>query len=119
MGEGTETALLDKGRLDEEFAKRALAAAEAASPRHRIRAGLEALVGLAETDPAAARSALHALRADHSRQSRLEAWLGGDPARATFGLGAAIQLATAELAADDPDLARIEPDLLRWLEGEW
>jgi hypothetical protein len=119
MRESTETALLEKGRLDEEFVKRATAAAEAARPRHRVRAGLAALIDMAETDFAAARSALHALRADHSRLGRLEAWLGGDPARVTFALGAAIQLATAELAADDPDLARIEPDLLRWLEGNW
>lgn len=119
MGEGTRTALLFEGQLDEEFVKTAIAAAEAARPRQRIRAGLAALIEMAETDPAAARSALHALRADHSRQSRIEAWLGGNPARATFGLGAAIQLATAELAGDEPDLAGVEPDLLHWLEGEW
>jgi hypothetical protein len=119
MGEGTRTALLDEGRLEEEFVKTAIAAAEAARPRHRIRAGLAALIGMAETDPAAARPALRVLRADHSRRRRLEAWLGGDPDRATFGLGAAIQLATAELACDEPDLAGIEPDLLRWLEGSW
>lgn len=119
MREGTETALLDKGRNDEEFVKRASAATAAARPRQRIRAGLAALIEMAETDPAAARSALHRLRTDHPRQSRLEAWLGGDPERATFGLGAAIQLATAELADDEPDLGAIEPDLLRWLEGKW
>lgn len=119
MRESTETALLEKGLTDEEFAKRAIAAAEAARPRHRVRAGLAALIETAETDFAAARSALHALRADHSRQTRLEAWLGGDPDRTTFALGAAIQLATAELAADDPNLPSIEPDLLRWLEGDW
>ncbi len=119
MGEGTRTALLDEGRLEEEFVKGAMAAAEAARPRHRIRAGLAALIDMAETDPAAARSALHALRADHPRQCRLEAWLGGDQGRATFALGAAIQLATTELATDQPDLAKIEPDLLHWLEGEW
>lgn len=119
MKESTETALLDKGRLDDEFTSRAIAAAEAARPRHRIQAGLATLIGMAETDPAAARSALHALRADQLRQSRLEAWLGGDPDRATFGLGAAIQLATTELANDAPDLAGIEPELLRWLEGDW
>lgn len=119
MGEGTDTALLDKGRLDEEFAKRAIAAAEAARPRHRVRAGLEAVIGMAETDPGAARSALHNLRGDHTRKGKLEAWLDGDPDRATFALGAAIQLATAELAADRPNLAKIEPDLLRWLEGKW
>jgi hypothetical protein len=119
MREGTRTALLDEGWTEEEFVKRAIAAAEAARPRHRVRAGLEALIAMAETDPAAARSALRALRADHSRQSRLEAWLGGEPARATFGLGAAIQLATTELAGGDPDLTKLEPDLLRWLEGKW
>jgi len=119
MTEGTETALLDKGRPDKAFAERATAATAAARPRQRIRAGLAALIEMAERDPAAARSALHHLRADHLRQSRLEAWLGGDPDRATFGLGAAIRLATAELATDQPDLAKIEPDLLRWLEGKW
>jgi hypothetical protein len=117
MGKSTETALLDDGRLDEEFTERAIAAAEAARPRHRVKAGLAALIGMAETDPAAARSALRSLRADHARQGRLEAWLGGDPTRATFNLGAAIQLATTELAGDEPDLASIEPDLLYWLEG--
>lgn len=119
MREGTETALLDKGRLDEEFTRRAIAAAEAARPRHRVKAGLATLIGMAESDPAAARSSLHALRTDHLRQNRLEVWLGGDPDRATFGLGAAIQLATTELASATPDLAKIKPDLLCWLEGKW
>jgi hypothetical protein len=119
MREGTKTALLEEGQLDEEFAKRAIAAASAASPRNPLRAGLEALIELAETDHVAARSALRELRTDHLRLAALEAWLGGDPARATFALGAAIQLAAAELSADEPDLAGIEPDLLRWLEGNW
>jgi len=119
MGESTRTALPDEGRLEEEFVKGATAATAAARPRQRIRAGLAALIETAETDPAAARSALHNLRIDHARQGKLEAWLGGDPDRATFALGAAIQLATAELAADEPNLAKIEPDLLRWLEGKW
>lgn len=119
MREGTRTALLDKGRLDEEFVKRAIAAVEEASPRHRVKAGLEAVIALAETDLAAARSALHRFRTDHLRRSRLENWLGGDPDRATFALGAAIQLASAELSTDEPDLAKIEPELLRWLEGDW
>jgi hypothetical protein len=119
MREGTKTALLVEGRLDEVFVKRASAAAAEASPECRVRAGLEALIGTAETDPAAARSALHELRADHLRLGRLEAWLGGDPDRATFGLGAAIQIADTELALAAPDLDRLVPDLLRWLEGEW
>ncbi len=119
MREGTRTVLLNKGRLDEEFVKRAIAAASDASPRDRLRAGLEALIDMAEADLAAARSALHELRTDHLRQAQLEAWLGGDPDRATFALGAAIQLAGAELSADEPNLAAIEPDLLHWLEGNW
>lgn len=119
MREGTRTALLVEGRLDEVFVKRATAAVEEAPPEQRVRAGLVALIEVAETDPAAARSALRELRTDHLRLGQLEAWLGGDPDRATFALGAAIQLADAELEAPDPDLVGIEPDLLRWLEGDW
>jgi hypothetical protein len=119
MREGTRTALLVEGQLDEGIVKRAIAAVEEASPEHRVRVGLEAVIAEAETDPAAARSALRELRTDHLRLSRLEAWLGGDPDRATFGLGAAIQLAAAELASDTPDLDRLAPELLRWLEGDW
>lgn len=119
MREGTRTALLEKGLFDEETVKRAIAATDGASPKDRVRAGLGALIDLAETDPATARSALHKLRADHHRLSQIEAWLGGDPDRATFGLGAAIQLADAELASPTPDLEKLEPDLLRWLEGKW
>lgn len=119
MREGTRTALLVKGRLDEVFVKRATAATEGASPEDRVRAGLAALIEVAETDPAAARLALRELRTDHLRLSRLEAWLGGDPDRATFGLGAAIQLADTELASATPDLDGLVPELLRWLEGNW
>jgi hypothetical protein len=119
MREGTRTALLAEAPLDDGLIKRATAAAEEASPEHRVRAGLEAVIETAETDPATARSALRELRADHLRLSQLEAWLGGDPDRATFGLGAAIQLADAELASPAPDLDRLMPELLRWLEGDW
>lgn len=119
MREGTRTALLEEGQADEEFVKRASAAADGAPPDNRVRAGLEALIAMAEIDPAAARSALRKLRADHLRLGRLEAWLGGDPDRATFGLGAAIRLAEAELASASPDLGDAVPELLRWLEGDW
>lgn len=119
MREGTRTALLNKGRLDEETVKRAIAAAEEAPPDDRVRAGLEVLIVLAETDPTAARSALRELRADHLSLAQIEAWLGGDPDRATFGLGAAIQLANTELASPTPDLERLAPELLSWLEGNW
>lgn len=119
MRESTKTALLDKGRLGEGIVKRAEVATEGAPPESRVRAGLEVLIGMAETDPAAARSALLEFRTDHLRQGRLEAWLGGDPDRATFGLGAAIQLVEAELASDTPDLEALAPELVRWLEGDW
>lgn len=119
MREGTRTALLEEGWLDEGFVKRAIAAVEEAPPGNRVQAGLEALIALAETDPAAARSALREFRTDHLRLSQLETWLGGDSNRVTFGLGAAIQIADAELSTADPDLAKIEPELLRWLEGDW
>jgi hypothetical protein len=119
MREGTRTALLEKGQLDEGIVKRAIVAIEGAPPGERVRAGLRAAIAEAETDPAAARSALHELRTDPHRLTALEAWLGGDPDRATFGLGAAIQLTAAELASEAPDLERIAPELLRWLEGDW
>lgn len=119
MTEGTKTALLAEEPLDEGFVKRATVAVEGAPPERRVRAGLEALIALAETDLAVARSALRAFRADHLRLSQVEAWLGGDPDRATFSLGAAIQLADAELASPAPDLERLAPELLGWLEGEW
>lgn len=118
MSEGTKTALPPKGRLDKQIARRAIAVAEDAPPEDRVRAGLEAMIEMAEIDPAAARLALHELRSDHRRLGRLEAWIGGDPDRTTFGLGAAIQLVDAELASPTPDLSERIPELLRWLEGD-
>jgi hypothetical protein len=117
--EGTRSALLVEGRLDEEIVKRATAAVERAAPGERARAGLQAAIDVAETDPVATRSALLELRGDHSRLARIESWLGGDPVRTTFGLGAAIQLAETELCSPVPDLEGLMPDLLRWLEGDW
>jgi hypothetical protein len=119
MREGTRTALLAEGSLDEVIVGRVSAAVEEATPGDRVRAGLRAAIAVAETDPAAARAALCELRADPARLDSLEAWLGGDPARATFSLGAAIQLAIAELASPDPDLQGLLPELARWLEGAW
>jgi hypothetical protein len=119
MREGTRTALLVEEHLDEGIVKRATAAVEEAPPEDRVRIGLEALVELAETDLAAARSALHEFRTDPVRLAQVEAWLGGDPDRATFGLGAAIQLVDTELTSASPDLDGLVPNLLRWLEGDW
>lgn len=122
MGEGTKTTLLEEGLeglADEGLVKRVATAAEGAPPEDRVRAGLEAVVEEVEPDPTAARLALHELRFDPVRLARIEAWLGGDPTRTTFGLGAAMQIADTELASPIPDLDRIAPELLHWLEGDW
>lgn len=119
MREGTRTALLVEERLDEGIVKRVIAATEEASPDNRIRVGLEAAIEVAEIDPAAARSALHELRTDHARLAQLEVWLGGRPDRATFGLGAAIQVLDTELGSERPDPQSLMSELLRWLEGDW
>jgi hypothetical protein len=50
---------------------------------------------------------------------RLEAHLSLSTKRAILALGAAIQLADAELASPDPDLRSRAPELLYWLEGAW
>jgi hypothetical protein len=119
MRESTKTVLLAEGRLDEGIVKRAIAAAEEASPEDRVRTGLEVVVEFAEADPASARDALRALRSDHVGLARLETCLRGSAERATLALGAAIQVAITELAAPAPDLRRRLPELARWLEGDW
>jgi hypothetical protein len=118
MREGTRTALLVEGRVHEGFVKRAIAAAEEAPPEDRVSAGLEAVVAHAETDPAAARTALEDLRADHDALGEIEACLGGGEAT-TLALGAAIQVALRELDSPDPDLRGRLPELRRWLERDW
>ena len=119
MQEGTRTAPLVEGRVDDEIVSRAIAAAEEAPLGERIAAELEAVIELAETDPAATRSALSDLRSDHRALARLEACLGDDGDRATLRLGGAIQLALSELASPNPDLRNRQPELTRWLEGGW
>jgi hypothetical protein len=117
--EGTRTAPLAEGRLDEGIVKRVIAAAQEAPPDDRVRTGLEAAIAFAETDPAAARAALSQLRGNHATLTRIESCLGGDAERATLALGAAIQVALTELASPAPDLRRRMPELTRWLEGDW
>lgn len=119
MGKSTKTVLLAEEPLDEEFVRRALAAVEEAPSEERVRAGLQAMIEVAAIDIVGARSTLAELRADHERLSQLEAWLGGDPARATFALGAAIKVADTELGTGLPDLDSAAAEMLRWLEGDW
>ncbi|HEX8688784.1 MAG TPA: hypothetical protein VF729_00915 [Solirubrobacterales bacterium] len=119
MREGTRTAPLAEGCAEEGIVKRAIAAAAQASPEDRVRTGLEAVIDFAETDPAAARAALSALRSDHDALARLEECLPGSAERATLSLGAAIQVALTELASPAPDLGERLPELERWLNGYW
>jgi hypothetical protein len=119
MREGRELGLVVDDRLNEELVERAFAAATEGSRRERIRNGLEAAIDAAEREPGEALSALWTLRGDRATLERLERCLGGSTERATLAVGAAIQLASAELAAPSPDLRGRMPELLRWLEGDW
>jgi hypothetical protein len=119
MGEGREVALVVDGRLDEELVERAFGAAAEGPRRERIRNGLEAVIDAAETDPDGALTALWTLRRDRAALERIERCLGGNPERATLAVGAAIQLASAELSSPAPHLRSLVPELLRWLEGDW
>lgn len=119
MTEGRGVAGVVDGRLDERLVERALEAASEAPPEDRIREAVETVVDVSELDPEGTRAALWSLYANRDAVARLEASLRMNPARATLALGAAIQLARAELAGPDPDLRGRMPELLRWLEGEW
>jgi hypothetical protein len=99
--------------------ERALRDAAGARPALQVRDAVEKAIDVAETDPAGAREALWSLRGDRVTMERLEAHLSLSTKRAIFALGAAIQLADAELASPDPDLRSRAPELLCWLEGGW
>lgn len=120
MTEGREPTLVVDGRLDERLVERAFEAAETVAPEDRVRTALEAAIDLVESsDPRGAREALWALRGSPIALKRLEACLDLEPERATLALGAAIQLASAELGSADPDLRGRSAEILQWLEGGW
>jgi hypothetical protein len=119
MREGTRATPVLERRLDEETIERAIAAAEDTPGEEGLRAGLEAAIDLAEADPERARAALWELRGDHATLARIEGCLAASPERATLAVGAAIQLADAELDSPAPDLRGRLPELLRWLEADW
>jgi hypothetical protein len=119
MEEGRELATVLDYRLDGRLVERVLAATEDAPPGDRLRAGVEAVIELAELDPEGTNEALAALRVDVATLRRLEGGLSLAPERATLALGAAIQLARTELSSAEPDLRGRAPELLRWLEGSW
>lgn len=80
-----------------------------------LRTGLEAMVELSEEDAEAARQALWRLQADWPTLERLEHQIGGDPVQAALRVGAAIQLARAELGSPAPHLRGRLPELLELL----
>jgi hypothetical protein len=119
MEEGRELAAVLDYRINERLVERVLEAAAGAPSEQRIRAGVEAVVEIAEEDPEGTHEALRALRANPVALQHLEEGLSLDTGRATLALGAAIQLAGAELSSPEPDLRNRAPELLRWLEGGW
>lgn len=81
----------------------------------QLRAGVEAIVALSEANPVGVREGLWQLQADWRTRKLLEPYIGSDPDWAALRLGAAIQLARAELAMPNPQLRRRLPELMRWL----
>jgi hypothetical protein len=119
MEEGRELSAVLDSRVDERLLGKLTAAVSEAPPAERLLAGVEAFVEIAEADPEGTREALWALRGNQAGLREFERGLGLEAHRATLALGAAIQLASAELAAEDPNLRRRVPELVRWLEGSW
>lgn len=88
------------------------AAADSTDP---VKSGVEAAVAMAETNPAAACAVLWRLQGDWEAWEMMEDILGGQPAQATMRIGAAIQMARAELMSPAPQLRRRLPELMDWL----
>jgi hypothetical protein len=119
MTEGRGPMAVVESRLDEQLVERMLESATAGPPAERVRDAVETAIDIAEADPRGAREALWSLRGDCVSLRRLEAGLAMTPERATLAIGAAIQLADAELSSPAPDLRGRTDELLRWLEGDW
>lgn len=81
------------------------------------REALWELVELSETDPEAARQALWRLQGDWPQLERLERQVGGEPEQAALRVGAAIQMARAELTSPAPRLRQRLPELMQLLDG--
>jgi hypothetical protein len=81
----------------------------------QLQAGVEAIVALAEMNPESAREGLWRLQTDWRAWKLLVPHIGGGPDQAALRLGAAIQIARAELASPSPQLRRRLPELMEWL----
>lgn len=115
MGESRETLLaVSDPRYPDAVARTLKAADHAPEP---VKAGIEAVVEMAEEDPEGTRAALWRLQADWRTLKRLEEHVGGDATLATLRIGAAIHLARAELASPAPQLRRRLPELMEWLSS--
>ncbi len=113
MGESRETLLIVPDPRYADAVARTLEAAEH-SPEP-VKAGVEAMIAMAEMDPEGTRAALWRLQTDWQTLQRLEEHVGGEPTQATLRIGAAIHLARAELASPAPQLRRRLPELMEWL----
>ena len=113
MAESRETLLAVSHPCDPDGLTKALDAAEH-SPEP-LKAGVEAVIAMAERDPEIARAALWRLQTDWRALKRLEKHVSGGPTLATLRIGAAIHLARAELASPAPQLRRRLPELMEWL----
>jgi hypothetical protein len=80
-----------------------------------VQGGIEAAIAMAERDPESARAVLWRLQGDWEMLERLDERVGGEQTRAALQVGAAIQLARAELASPAPQLHRLLPELLELL----
>ena len=113
MRKGRERLLIvPDERYDVAFAQVCAAADRAPEP---LRAGVEAIVAIAELSPERAREALWRLQGDWETLKLLEPHVGGSATQAALRLGAAIQLARAELASPTPRLRQRMPELMEWL----
>jgi hypothetical protein len=117
--EGRELAAVLDGRLDDRLVDQVVDAATDAPAGDEVHDAVLRVVEIAERDPSATREALWALRGDAVALEGLEHGLPLSPPRATLALGGAIQLASTELGANEPDLRARMPELMRWLEGAW
>jgi hypothetical protein len=90
--------------------------AEAERAPDSLRAGVEAIVAIAEQHPVDAREGLWKLQGDWKTWELLEPYFDGGPDQVALRLGAAIQVARSELASPRPRLRQLLPELLDWLD---